>query len=213
MSFSTMTKRERILAATRCQPVDEVPVSTGYFGEWQNDWRANDSSYKELIKKSRELACGTYFWEPIPNHLVGTEVETLYSSDPVFCPFIYSYTSARIKVERKVVLDGKTKNIYTTIQTPKGKIYNICRVIEGIKTIWQPKHFITNDEELERFLSIPVEDITYDCSGFAKVNNYMENNGVVSIIIPDPLYYAADLFHLMNFLYGHLATGIHLLKL
>lgn len=194
-----MTKRERLLAATQCQPVDEVPISTGYLGEWQNDWKASDPSYAGLLKISKEIACGTYFWEPMPKHLIGTEMESLYSSDPVSCPFIYSYTSASIKVERNIVDDDRSKKIYTTIHTPKGPIHNMCQVFNGVQTIWQPKHFITNDEELERFFSIPVEEITYDCSGFPRSDALIGEQGIVVVVIPDPLYYAADLFHFGEF--------------
>ena len=200
MALSTMTKRERIIAATKCEPVDAVPVSTGYLGEWQEDWKASDPSYTELLKMSKEYACGTYSWEPVPKNLVGTEMEAIYSSDPVSCSFIYSYTSAPLKVERKVAHVKDAEEICTTIHTPEGPIHNVCQVFDGVQTLWQPKHFITNDDELERFFSIPVEEVTYDCSGFAGADAHVGDNGVVMVVIPDPLYYAADLFHFGDFL-------------
>ncbi len=194
-----MTKRDRLIAATRCQPVDEVPISTGYLDEWQNDWKLKDPAYREIVLKSREIAYGTFSWEPVPVRLRGTDMEPLYSSDPVSCPFIYSFTSANIKVERIVHDSGNTREIKTTIHTPKGPIHNICKIFDGIQTIWQPKHFIETDDELERFFSMPVEDIKYDCSGFEQADRYIGDNGVVLVVIPDPLYYAADLFHSQDF--------------
>jgi len=59
-----MTRRERLPAVLQGKPTDRVPVLSGHFNEWTNDWKAREPSYHNLVAFCRERCDGILSWGP-----------------------------------------------------------------------------------------------------------------------------------------------------
>ena len=172
----SMTRRERLLAVLSGQPTDRVPVMSGHFNEWRDDWKAAEPSYRRLIRFCRDRCDGILSWSarPLNETAPGT-------------------SSPQAQVERQTITrpDGALETL-TTIQTPRGTLTQRQLRQPGAGTVWTTEHLLKSPEDFERLLSVPYEPISYDVSGFEEADRTIGQAGLVLCETPDPLCMLAD---------------------
>ena len=169
-----MTRRERMLAAVRHEPVDRVPFSTYNLYPDSPD-HANDPSYAPLLDLVRRKA-GVY----CKCGLRGKDAS------------LWPTTEA---TERAA--DGHVVRT-RVIPTPKGDLGSVSVQPPG-QPAYTTEHFIKSDEDIERCLSLPLEPSQYDASPAAAMLHTVGEAGLVLVGFSDPMYTAAALFDFNDF--------------
>jgi hypothetical protein len=177
-----MTSKERMRAAIRGELPDTAPVNFYTFREWADSWKTEDPSYSRIIAFARDN-CDSY----LP-----------YGQRPLNEKAFLTSTD-RISVERKEWREGENTFVKTIIQTPKGPLTNLFRIIDKIDTSWQIEHFVKSEEDVERFLSIPYEPVDYDVSDFSEQERRIGDRGILFPGLIEPAFMAASLFSFADF--------------
>ncbi|HEY3378924.1 MAG TPA: uroporphyrinogen decarboxylase family protein [Armatimonadota bacterium] len=170
-----MTGRERLLATLQRQPVDRVPISTyelSAFGTW--DWPVREPSYARLIDEVTERTEALPLWNPTVNTV----------SEP---PEITTWQE-----------DGSTLT-RTTLQTPKGPLTSVTRIMPNIQTTWTIEHLCKTEDDIARYLSLPIQPAPVDTSGFAPLDAAVGERGLVLCDTGDAIGHAASLFEFGEF--------------
>jgi len=170
-----MNSRERIVTALRCEAPDRVPISTYELAGFNS--RAvenNDPSYARLMDAIRERTDCICMWNPDSN------ATFLQSACPVEMD-VYEYEEANVTVCER------------TLHTPRGRLAQTTKAVEGIRTIWQIEHWCKTLEDVDKALSVPYEPLEYGAGDFARIQAEVGNNGIVMASLADPLWLAADL--------------------
>ena len=172
-----MTSRERLLAVIKHQIPDRVPVSTYELVGWRkNSWENSQSSYGPLMDYIREKTDCLYM----------TDVDNINE-------YVENHTHIK---EWK---EGISTFMHTTLSTPKGDISKLDRFDENINTVWHLEPFIKNDDDIDRYLSIPAELLPVETENLKMQDTLLEDRGILLISIADPLCIAAELFHFGDF--------------
>lgn len=177
-----MTGRERILAAIRGERPDRIPVTTGYFYEWVDDWKTAEPSYRRLIEYSRRHADVFQPWSPRAVN------EKLFMT-----------SSPKVTVEWRRWEEGGEKYLEALVRAPGGDLRQVSKTIPGLATTWTVEHFLKTDRDVEAFLSIPYEPVCYDCSGWRAELDRIGTRGVLMPGLADPMCRAAELFEFGDF--------------
>ena len=173
-----MTFRERLLAVLNGQMTDRVPVSTyELVGYNSKSFENNEASYKPLMDFIREKTDCVCMWEPVSNAVF---LESAYAAD------------SSVENIRQDSATVTTK----TVQTPKGPLKQVTKVIDNVHTVWEVEHWCKSIEDVDRALSVPYESLSYDFSDFARIEEEVSDNGIIMSSLSDPLWMAAAL---MNF--------------
>jgi len=159
-----MTPRERIFAALRLQEVDRPPLMLWGLDPYLPPY---DPSYKPLLDYIRENVEIKRRWSP--------------SGGGLF------FSAAKVEI----ISGSKTENGITaresTIKTPKGDLNAISRSVPGTFASAEIKRYISSQEDIEKFLSLPYEPIKTDVSSFFNVYNELGERGVVTFRTSDPM--------------------------
>lgn len=173
-----MTRRERLLAVLQGRPVDRVPVLSGHFNEWADDWKAAQPSYRRLVAFCRQRCDGILSWGPRP--LDETAPGT-------------SSTLARVERTTVDLADGGRQTT-VTVHTPAGPLTRRTRTMPEAATTWTIEHFCKTSADVETWLAVPREPVHYDGSTFAAADGRLADAGLVLGEMPDALCLAAELF-------------------
>lgn len=173
-----MTSRERLSAVLNGHKSDRVPISTYELAGYNSkSFENNEVSYKplmDIIRKKTDCVC---MWEPISN------VVFLESTYPV---------ESKAENIRQDCATVTTK----TVQTPKGPLKQVTKIIDNVHTVWEVEHWCKSIEDVDKALSVPYESCDYDFSDFARIKAEVSDNGIIMSSLADPLWMAAAL---MNF--------------
>ena len=138
MTAKPMTPRQRLLAAMRCEVPDRVPIQVRGVYPTNPNWMKNhDESYRALhdaVLERCDPVDPVGFGEP----WFGIARETLDRD-----------------VEERPVDEDWVEDV-VTINTPRGQLTETFRRSLKGEPGFQTKHVVSSEEELERFLSIPV---------------------------------------------------------
>jgi hypothetical protein len=168
-----MTKRERYMAALRCEQPDRVPIVVRGVDPLRDVAGlppSHHASFKPLIQAvaaRTEWACR---WHPPEENLLSRAPE------------------ARIQTEmRPADHEGFAEKV-TTFETPLGRLEGIEYVsLEGGPGLIK-KYPIETSEDVERFFAIPFQFEKPDASEFFSLQKNMRDEGVVMASIgPDPV--------------------------
>jgi uroporphyrinogen-III decarboxylase len=167
-----MTPRARLLAAVRHETPDRVPISTYELVGWNNEsWENQQASYKPLMEYIRE------------------KTDCLYMTGvPTINRYVRDHTT--VKSEKR----GTSTYIRTILDTPKGELSKLDRADHGLNTVWHIEHLIKDDEDLEKYLSIPDELLPVNTDLLKKQELILGDKGILLVDIADPLCIAAELF-------------------
>jgi len=173
-----MTRRERLLAVLQGKPTDRVPVLTGHFNEWADDWKAREPSYRDLVSFCRERCDGILSWGP----------RALNETAPAT-----SSPAARVQQQTSSLPDGGAERT-DTLHTERGTLTRRTRRVPGAATQWQVEHYLKTTDDVDMLLSVPEEPVRFDASGFDDADRAIGDAGLVLGETPDALCVAADLF-------------------
>ncbi len=172
-----MNSRERLIKALKGGIPDRVPISTYELVGWNSDSFENQQeSYRPLMDYIREKTDCIY--------MTGVSM-------------VNRYVQEHTRVEKW--REGKSTYIRVTLTTPKGELTKLDRIDCGINTVWHVEHFVKDDYDIEKYLSIPDDLVPVDTSHLKSIEEALGDKGIISVDIADPLCTAAELFHFGDF--------------
>lgn len=165
-----MTARQRILAALRCEQPDRVPIivrGVNPYSHYMN-WRGEaDPSYQPLIDCVRSCC----------------DVEHLWSAGRGF----FLNGADLLRESRVEIVDG-WKVTHSAVETPRGALTSVHRKgIDGYSPQATVKHWITDEEDVERFLSLPFALAKPDLQGYFDAEEELGEAGYVLPHLSDPI--------------------------
>lgn len=153
-----MTSRERLLLALNGKMPDRVPANLYEINPYAEDtfYTAEESLQDtiELLKREAD----SFGWGPVD------------------CGIFYS-DPKKVVARTQTKEEGNSTFYHTEIETPGGVLTCDTRVDEGVATTWTLKHFIENDEDIEKFLSMEYHSHQPDLTNFSKLEEVMKENG------------------------------------
>jgi len=183
-----MTRRERLMATLRGDPVDRPAVS---FYEINGLTQKSDDpdpfniyshpSWRPLLDLARNhtdriVLRGVAFDSISPDPLTGLTRE-------------------------ETTLAGGSRRVTRTIAAGKRTLATRTRRDGNVNTIWTEEHLLKNTDDLQAFLALPVPatDGCVDSSGVLEAEAALGDTGIVMIDTPDPLCLAASLFDMAEY--------------
>jgi len=180
-----MTSQERLTTVLQGRLPDRVPISTYELLGWEEEgWYAEQPSYEGLRRLIREKADCMYLIGPGCRY--GIEA-LLIDPDPRLC-------------ETRVWQEGQSEYTETILHTPCGLLRNLARVDGDVNTTWRLEHWLKDEEDVRRFLSLPFKPILADTSGFGPAAERIGDAGLLLISVADPLLMVSELFDFSTFL-------------
>lgn len=181
-----MTSKERLTAVLSGKIPDRVPVSTyELVGYNKNSFENRDPSYKKLMDLIREKTDCLYM-ENIYKVKTQTEI-----------PDINTYIKSN--THKKSYREGKSVFVEYTLVTPKGDLTRKERTDDDVYTTWTLSHYLKNEDDLEKYMSIPDKMETPGCSHLFPIEKDLEDKGLLLLSYADPICVAAELFEFGEF--------------
>lgn len=173
-----MNCRERLSAVLNGRAADRVPISTYELtGYNSRSFENNEASYKPLMDVIRERTDCVCMWEPA-------------------CNAVFLESACPVEIGEEDIRQDSSTTTTKTVQTPKGPLKQVTKVIDNVHTVWEVEHWCKSLEDVDRALSVPYEPCDYDFSDFARIKAEVSDNGIIMSSLSDPLWMAAAL---MNF--------------
>lgn len=100
----------------------------------------------------------------------------------------FFYTAYPVKTTTETRIEAGMEVTTTVVETPKGPLTEVSRRPVGVT--WsgrRAKAFVENDEELERFLSVPYVPVKPDVSPFHKLVEKVGERGLVHSGVAEPI--------------------------
>jgi len=172
-----MTGRERLLATLRREPVDRVPISTceltsyGAFG-----WPKHEPSYQPLL----------------------AEIDARTEALPLWGPWGEPGPDA-IPVSQEQWVDEIFTVTRTTLHTPRGDLSTVTKETSSVKTTWTVEHLLKTREDIDRYLSIPLDLGPVHTEGFFSLDAEIGESGLVLCDTGDAVCSVASLFEFGDF--------------
>jgi hypothetical protein len=163
-----MTVRQRLVAALQGKETDRMPIALyGVYPHSPNDWRQSRASYRPLLEFARER------------------------TDP-FCQWACERGVFYIDVPTRVTpLEGNAFAEYT-VETPAGPL--TCITNTSPATQWIQKFYLTDDDDVRRFLSIPQRPVRPDLGPALALEKTVGEQALLVQSLLDALGIVADLF-------------------
>ena len=166
-----MTRKERMFAAIRQQPLDHVPYATYNCHPYSDNEHTSDPSYAEILERVR-ATCGVYAKVGAPGLGVGL-------------------TRQRDGVEEIFVEgSGDDRTQRQVVHTPKGDLVSIRRIPEN-KPGMVIKHLVATDDEVERYLSRPYEVPEFDLTPVRAFLESASDGAILMVGYSEPMYATA----------------------
>lgn len=171
-----MTRRQRMLAAIRREPVDRVPFCTYNLHPYMSGEHARDESYRALL-------C-----------LVEEKAGMLCKAD---LKAIRPQRIRELHETRAEVRDGNTV-VTTIVHTPRGDLRSVT-VAPKNQPSRVTESLVKSDADIERYLSLPYEPPQYDITGLLEFETQVGERGLLYVSYADPMYSVATLFDFEEF--------------
>lgn len=184
-----MTRRQRLMATLRAEPVDRPAVSFYEIGGWEPDPDDpdpfnvyNDPSWRPLLQLAEEQT-----------DLIRLGVPTLRPANP-------DRRDEFFKTEQ--FLEDGRRFIHTTLRVGRRTLTQRTRRDPDIDTIWWLEHFLKDADDLKAYLELPddVLDDEPDVSNLIEMEKRVGDRGIVMVDTADPLCVAAQLFSMQDYL-------------
>lgn len=191
-----MTSRERLMAALRHELPDRVPVSTYEMTGWHYDPREERQGGINR-NPTRMYLSGWWNHEPSYQPLMEylrQEADCVYMTDV--------QTVNRWAVEHTRTdtwSEGPSHYTRTTLETPKGPLSQTFRVDDGVYTAWEVEHLVKDEEDIERYLSVPFDPAPVEVEHLDAQDAWLGDRGILMIDVPDPICEVAGLFDFEDF--------------
>ncbi|MDO8681861.1 MAG: uroporphyrinogen decarboxylase family protein [Armatimonadota bacterium] len=174
-----MTRKERLLAAIRRGAVDRVPYATYNIHPYSDNDHTRDASYCEIMEQ------------------IETNVGVVIKVSSVGAGVGLSRPAEGV-VDTVTEINGEERIVTTTIHTPKGDLKSEYRNYLN-KPGLMMKHLIADDEDIEKYMSLPYEPPEYDLSNAFSLHKSVGDRGIILLGFDDPMYQMASLFHYEDF--------------
>ena len=170
-----MTRRERMLAAIRHEPVDRIPHATYNLNPYADNQHTRDETYATLLDKVRATAgvwCKTRGRGPV--------------------------VAQRELTEEIVEGSGDDRTRTTIIHTPKGDLRSFSRIPESKPgRVLAP--LIASNEDVEKYMSIPYETPEWDMAGVREEIDALGDAGVAWVMYTEPFSATSALYDFEDF--------------
>ncbi len=181
-----MTRRQRLLATLRGEPVDRPAVSFYEIGGWRmgadgDDFTVwNDPSWRPLVAMALEK----------------TDIMRIVS--PVFRQPADDPLAGLTVIERWQ--EGASRFTRTTVRAPGRDLRSLRRRDAGTQTTWTLEHLLKSAEDAEAYLRLPELEVRVpDPSGILAEEAALGDDGIVLIDVADPVCNAAELFSMEDY--------------
>ncbi len=193
-----MTRRERLLATLRGQPVDRPPVSFYEIGGLAMDPADpdpfniySDPSWHPLLKLAEEHTDLIRMRSP-----VRTQSHEAWTSE--------STGEKSIRAEffqTEHFLDAGRRMTRTTLTIGDRVMTSLTRRDPDMDTLWTVEHLLKSNEDVEAYLQLPNDVFveTIDVAPLIDEEQALGDRGIVMIDTEDPLCAAATLFSMEDF--------------
>lgn len=163
-----MTSRERLLTAMRCEQPDRVPVHVWGIHAWQDDWADRvDASFHPVYEAVLDGCDLTAAWGcPAGRFLTVTE---------------------DVRSDSREIDDGDWVIHETTLETPAGPLVSRTRASKGRHSPLRAEHWVENEEDLRRFLSIPYVPATPPVDSYFELREKLGDRAIIKIGLSDPI--------------------------
>lgn len=183
-----MTRRERLWATLRGEPVDRPPVSLYEIGGFTVDPADpdpfniyNDPSWLPLLKMAEE------------------ETDLIRMTSPARTPSPGNPRAEFFQTE--TWQEGDSRFTRTTVTVAGRTLTRTVRRDAAMDTSWCVEHLLKDTDDLRAYLQLPDEvfDIEIDVTPMIQAEESLGDKGVVLVDTGDPLCMAADLFKMEDY--------------
>ncbi|MGB9619304.1 MAG: uroporphyrinogen decarboxylase family protein, partial [Armatimonadota bacterium] len=183
-----MTRRERLTATLRGEPVDRPAVSFYEIGGWPADPDDpdpfnihNHPSWRPLLELAENETDLIRAVHPVMNTLPGTESEQGFN--------VESW------------IENGSLYTRTTIDVAGRTLTSLSRRDPEIKTVWTLEHLLKDADDARAYLEIPDEIFLRepDASGLPAAEEELGDSGIVMVETADPICMAASLFSMADY--------------
>jgi len=195
-----MTRRERLMATLRGEPVDRPPVNFYELGGFAVDPSDpdefnvyNDPSWQPLLQLAEEQSDLIRMRSPVRprgHEPARSEVEGLDAGGP---------RGEFFKTE-KFSADGcRFKRV--TLNIAGRTMTSLTRRSPDIDTVWTLEHLLKSTDDLKAYLELPDEVFAeqIDVTGLIEEDRKLAGRGIVMVDTEDPLCAAASLFSMEDY--------------
>lgn len=184
-----MTRRERLTATLRGEPVDRPAVNFYELSALRQDPDDpdefnvhNDPSWRPLLQLANEQ----------------TDLICMRSARPV--PVHKECIDELLSIERYTE-DG-SRFVRTTVTVVGRTLTSLDRRDPAVDTVWRLEHLLKDTDDLEAYLQLPDEmfDFAPDLSPLEKAEQLVGDRGIVMVDTSDPMCNAASLFSMEDYL-------------
>ncbi len=174
-----MTRRERLLAAIRRQPVDAVPHATYNLNPFAGSVHKDDPSYAALLAKvAASAGVLAKFYPP--------------GIGPGLTRNDESIAAAHIEGE------GDARKRTVILHTPRGDLSSVAFIPEN-KPAYMAKPLIASEEDAERLMALPYEPPQWDVSKVRRFVGESETCGIPLVMYTEPFSAIAKMFDFEDF--------------
>ncbi len=183
-----MTKRERIMASLRGEPVDRAAVSFYEIGGFAVD-PTDPDPFNVYNGPS---------WQPLLD-LATQHTDIMRMSGPMTTPLPDAPTSEFYSYEE--YMENGSRLMRTTLKVAGREFTTLRRRDPEVNTNWTLQHMLKDTDDLKAFLEVPDEVFIQipDVSNLVALDEQLGDGGVVQVDVGDPLCSAADLFSMEDY--------------
>jgi len=182
----SMTRRERLMATLRGEPVDRPPVSLYEVGGFKADPSDpdpfnvyNDPSWRPLLQLAEE------------------RTDLIRMRKPPRSP-----SAARGQVfQTRTWIEGGCRMTSTRVAAPHRMLTSLTKREPGVDTVWEIEHLLKDTDDLAAFLDLPDEVFaeSVDVASLKAEDEALGDRGIVMVNMEDPLCAAASLFSMEDY--------------
>jgi hypothetical protein len=179
----TMTRRERLMATLRGEPVDRPAVSFYEIGGWTFDIHDpdpfniyNSPDWWPLIRLAEEETDLIRLVHPERSPAPGNPREEFFTSE--------------------TYLEGGSRYTRQTLTVAGRTMTSLTRRDPGVSTTWTIEHLLKDEDDLRAYLQLPDEVFAYEVSleTLRAAEEAVSDAGIVMVDTADPLCQSAALF-------------------
>lgn len=166
--MATMTPLARLLTAFRCGQPDRVPIIVRGVNPYARhmNWRGEaDPSYRPLIERVR----------------ADCEVEHILSMGRGFA------LNSAAQVETRAEVQGEWRVVTRSVETPRGPLTSIHRDGTDSYAHAEVKQWITDEDDVERFLALPYRPVEPDLAPYFEARDQLGDKGYVLAYLDDAI--------------------------
>lgn len=187
-----MTRRERLMATLRGEPVDRPAVSFYEVGGFLVD--PDDPDPFNVYNAPS--------WRPLLR-LAEEQTDLIRMVPPARTPAAHNPVAEFVHVEETVeTIGGELCRLCrTTVKAPERTLTSVTRRDAGLDTVWELEHLLKGEEDVRAWLELPesIHDDDVSVENLERAERAVGDAGIVMVDIGTPLASAAGLFSMEDY--------------